>query len=89
LWQHFTTQGFFATVRCMCCLICRVHQPLRQCLGWALLHAGRLEEAAAVYKQVGRHNRQLQYGIRTSKSPSKAARSCCMTEQPWQQVGWP
>jgi hypothetical protein len=33
-------------------LACRVHQPLRQCLGWVLLHAGRLDKAAAVYKQV-------------------------------------
>ncbi|WIA40430.1 hypothetical protein OEZ86_013787 [Tetradesmus obliquus] len=29
----------------------RLHQPLRQCLGWLLLHAGQLEEAASVYSE--------------------------------------
>lgn len=36
----------------LCADVCRVHQPLRQCLGWVLLHAGRLNEAAAVYAEV-------------------------------------
>jgi hypothetical protein len=30
----------------------RAHSPTRQCLGWALLQAGRLADAAEVYQQV-------------------------------------
>jgi len=33
---------------------CRVHQPLRQCLGWLLLQEGRLDEAWKAYSQVSR-----------------------------------
>jgi hypothetical protein len=36
-----------------CCWL-RVHQPVRQCLGWLLLHAGQLDEAWAVYSKVSR-----------------------------------
>lgn len=31
---------------------CRVHQPVRQCLGWLLLQSGQLDEAWKVYSQV-------------------------------------
>jgi hypothetical protein len=31
----------------------RSHAPARQCLGWALLQAGRLADAAGVYHKVG------------------------------------
>jgi hypothetical protein len=48
--------------------MCRVHQPLRQCLGWVLLAEGRLSEAADVYKQV----RQLGHHALPS------AGSCCL-----------
>lgn len=76
LWQHVTTQGACLHLCAVCGVVCRVHQPLRQCLGWALLHAGRLEEAAAVYKQVGEQNRQLQYAKQDSSSPSEAVTAC-------------
>lgn len=36
----------------LCCCACRVHQPVRQCLGWLLLHAGQFNDAWRVYSQV-------------------------------------
>jgi hypothetical protein len=32
----------------------RLHQPVRQCLGWVLLRAGKASEAAEVYRKVSR-----------------------------------
>lgn len=66
----------------LCGMACRVHQPLRQCLGWVLLHVGRLDEAAAVYKQVGAAPvppPPTQQAARSSKAylPATPGMRCC------------